>query len=415
MVAPASRALRLSPLALLLAVLLAPLAGCDKVALTAPTQSTITLFSSATVVPVNGSAEITANVIEQAGTPVQNGTLVTFTTTLGSVDPREARTNNGRVTVRFTAAGTSGRASVVAFSGSAQSDALEITVGAAAASRVVLNVTPGSLPVGGGTVTITATVTDENGNRLPGVPVTFTASSGTLLNGTVLTDPNGEARTTLTATRQTQVTASAGNQQAQVTIDVSTPVNLTLTAPSQSPTVGATTTFTVGVTAGTNSAPLREVTIDFGDGNRLSLGTPSGSVAVTHVYRAAGTYTVTATATDTTGAQTSTTTQVTVVPAGRPLVTLTVPGTVAANAIFTASVAVTQNPNNIGVDWVEFSFGDGNVKRVNSLQTTHAYGPTGNYNVRATVRFIDGQQASAEAGVRVVATLPTTGSSAGVR
>lgn len=401
MVTPAPRASRPFWLALSLLMLALPLAGCDKVALTAPTQSTITLFTNATVVALNGTTEITANVIESAGTPVQNGTLVTFTTTLGSIDPREVRTNNGRATVRFTAGGTSGRASIVAFSGSAQSDALEVSVGAAAASRIVLSVSPGALPVGGGTVTVTATVNDENGNRLPGVPVTFTATSGTLLNGTVLTDANGEARTTLTATRQSQVTATAGNQQAQVTVEVSTPVNLTLTAPSQSPTVGTAATFTVSVTAGTNSAPLREVTIDFGDGDRVSLGTPSGSVAVTHVYRAAGTYTVTATAVDTSGAQTSTTTQVTVVAAGRPLVTLTVPATAAANAIFTASVSVTQNPQNIGIDSVEFNFGDGNVKRVNSLQTTHAYGAAGNYNVRATVRFVDGQQASAEAGIRV--------------
>ena len=110
---------------------------------------------------------------------MQNGTLVTFTTTLGSVEPREVRTNDGKATARFVASSTSGKATIRAFSGSAQSEALELSVGAAAATRVVLNVTPGSLPVGGGTVTITATVNDENGNRLPGVPVTFTSSSGT--------------------------------------------------------------------------------------------------------------------------------------------------------------------------------------------------------------------------------------------
>lgn len=400
MVAPTSRVARLGWLLLSLAVAL-PLTGCDKVALTAPTQSTITLFTNATIVSLNGTAEITANVVEQAGTPVQNGTLVTFTSTLGAIEPREVRTNNGRVTVRFLAGGTSGKASVTAFSGSAQSDALEISVGGAAASRIVLSVSPGSLPVGGGVVTLTATVTDENGNRLPGVPVTFATSSGTLLNGTVLTDGLGEARNTLTANRQAQVTATAGNQQAQVTVEVNTPINLTLTAPSQSPTVGNAATFTVNVTASANSAPLREVTIDFGDGDRLSLGTPTGGVSVSHVYRAAGAYTVTATAFDTSGAQTSTTTQVTVVPVGRPLVSLTAPATIAANGIFTATVSVTQNTNNIGVDFVEFSFGDGNVKRVNSLQTTHAYGAAGNYNIRATVRFVDGQQASAEAGIRV--------------
>ena len=39
-------------------------AGCDKVPLTAPTGSTVTLFSNTTIVPVNGAADITATVIE---------------------------------------------------------------------------------------------------------------------------------------------------------------------------------------------------------------------------------------------------------------------------------------------------------------------------------------------------------------
>ena len=58
-------------------------AGCDKVPLTAPTGSTVTLFSNTTIVPVNGAADITATVVESGGTLVQNGTLVTFTTTIG--------------------------------------------------------------------------------------------------------------------------------------------------------------------------------------------------------------------------------------------------------------------------------------------------------------------------------------------
>src|SRR5512141_1376374 len=82
-------------------------AGCDKVPLLAPTGSVINLFATSSSVPLNGEIEIVANVIEQgvatsgsgtgtgggttstttagAGTPVQNGTLVTFTTTIGRI------------------------------------------------------------------------------------------------------------------------------------------------------------------------------------------------------------------------------------------------------------------------------------------------------------------------------------------
>src|SRR5262245_47156670 len=91
--------------------------ACDKVPLLAPTGTVITLFPAATTVPIDGQVEIVATVIENgttatppsgggtggggasggsgftsssntgAGTPVQNGTVVTFTTTLGRIEP----------------------------------------------------------------------------------------------------------------------------------------------------------------------------------------------------------------------------------------------------------------------------------------------------------------------------------------
>src|SRR5687767_10075493 len=72
------------------------LAACDKVPLLAPTQSTITLTVSTTALGVNGTAQVIATVIEQSGTPVQNGTVVTFTGSLGSFDPPESSTTNGK-------------------------------------------------------------------------------------------------------------------------------------------------------------------------------------------------------------------------------------------------------------------------------------------------------------------------------
>jgi hypothetical protein len=388
-------------------------AGCDKVPLTAPTGSVITLTSTATVLPLNGTADITANVIESAGTQVQNGTLVVFSSNLGTFDPAEARTNNGRVTVKYHAGGMSGTATIRATSGSttsggsstsgAQSSELQITIGAAAAARVVLNASPGTVPAGGGTVTLTAVVMDENGNRLVGVPVTFTSSSGTLLNATVLTDGNGEARTTLTTNQQSQVTVTAGAQTANLTVSVNAPINVSISASgSATPLAGQPVTFSVSASAGSGGAPLREVVVDFGDGQQQSLGTPSsGSVTVSHVYRNAGTYIATVTATDTSGQRASASTSVIVISAARPLVTLTVPASVTQNTIFTAQVSVAQNPNNLNVQSAEFNFGDGAVKRVNGLQTTHSYGTAGTYNIRATVTFTDGQQSVAEAGIRV--------------
>ena len=71
-------------------------AGCDKVPLLAPTSSTISVSAPTRVLPLGGSVEVTAMVLEQSGTPVQNGTTVLFTTSLGSVSPVEAQTRNGQ-------------------------------------------------------------------------------------------------------------------------------------------------------------------------------------------------------------------------------------------------------------------------------------------------------------------------------
>ena len=52
--------------------------------------------------PLGGSVDIIAQVIEPAGTPPQRGTLVSFTTSLGTLQPTEAETDTaGRAIVRF--------------------------------------------------------------------------------------------------------------------------------------------------------------------------------------------------------------------------------------------------------------------------------------------------------------------------
>src|ERR1051326_4626781 len=106
------------------ASLLVP-AACTKMPLVAPSGTVITLISTTNSLPVNGSADIIAVLIENgststttttppttpggtttstptgttgAGNPVHNGTVVSFTTTLGRVEPAEAKTTAGQVT-----------------------------------------------------------------------------------------------------------------------------------------------------------------------------------------------------------------------------------------------------------------------------------------------------------------------------
>ena len=155
----------------------------------------MTLFSNTTIVPVNGTADITATVIESGGTLVQNGTLVTFTTTIGQIDPAEARTRDGKVTVRLHAGTRSGRAVVRAFSGGVTSGDLSVDIGGAAAGSINLTANPSNVPASGGTSTLLAVVFDADGNRLPGVPVSFTSTAGTLSSTVVVTNSQGEATT----------------------------------------------------------------------------------------------------------------------------------------------------------------------------------------------------------------------------
>src|SRR5436190_16169477 len=94
--------------------------SCEKVPLLAPSGSSIQLISSTNVLPVNGTTEITAQLIEPAGTPPHSGTVVTFTTSLGTFQPATASTDvTGRASVTFLAGTQSGTANITALSGGA--------------------------------------------------------------------------------------------------------------------------------------------------------------------------------------------------------------------------------------------------------------------------------------------------------
>lgn len=94
--------------------------ACDSSPLVAPVGSTISIFSTATSLAPGGTAEISAIVIEEAGTPVHDGTLVYFNATLGTLNPAEAETRDGVAVTTFTAGTTTGTAQIAATSGGAE-------------------------------------------------------------------------------------------------------------------------------------------------------------------------------------------------------------------------------------------------------------------------------------------------------
>ena len=409
--------------------------SCDKVPLLAPTGSVITLFATANTVPSNGSMEIVATVIEQgtastttppatggttttpgtttpgttatstpgAGTPVHNGTVVTFTTTIGRIEPSEARTDNGQVRVTFFAGGQSGTAVITAFSGGASGKLENLRVGTAAVERVRLFASPQNLPSTGGVSDVQARPEDASGNALPGVTVTFSSDFGSLSSTTAVTDSTGVATTRLNTSRQSIVTARAGGQEATLTIGLAERTGIALTPPSTPPNAGQPTTIGVAVTA---TANVRDVIIDFGDNTRTSLGRLAGSTNISHTYLNAGTYILTGTAIAADGTQESVSSSVTVL-AQRPLaVTLTaappcaVRGT--TRVVFTAA---TSGGSPIEYIW---NFGDGTPEVSTTGATTDrvysASTPAGPLAVRVRVRALDAADGFGQTTITIAAT-----------
>jgi adhesin/invasin len=319
--------------------------SCDRVALMAPSGSTIVLTTDAQTLPLSGKTRIVAQVIEPAGTPPNKGTLVSFTTSLGTIVPAEAETDSGgRVAVAFIAGTLSGTATIMAVSGgvtTGTAGAAKIAVGAAAVGRIVVGAYPTIVSSQGGVSTITASVADTSGNALELVPVTFTTTAGTLASSSVLTDASGTASTTLNTSVEATVTATAGingtaapvtptpgatptpggststQVSGTVTIKVATTPTITITPPTGTLTAGSPLSFGLTITppAG-GTTTIREVRIDFGDGTDLSLGAIQGSTTVQHAYgnTEVRNFTIRVTVTDSLGFTTSAATVIVVQP-----------------------------------------------------------------------------------------------------
>ena len=103
----------------LLALSAALAVGCDSSPLVAPVASTISVSASSTTLAFGGTTEVSAYLVEEAGTLVQDGTVVRFSATFGRLDPEESKTRNGVARTTFTAGSTAGTAQIFAESGGA--------------------------------------------------------------------------------------------------------------------------------------------------------------------------------------------------------------------------------------------------------------------------------------------------------
>ena len=418
---------------------------CQKVPLLAPSGAVITLTASANALPVNTSTQIIAQVINASGFPPHSGTQVTFTTNLGSLQPANAETDvNGQAIATFNAGTANGTATITAISGGASasgSNAIKIAIGTAAVGRVNIVANPTVLPPTGGNSVLTATVFDINGNALSSAPVTFATNAGTLAQALVSTDKSGVATTTLQTTNTATVTANvgatggttppttsppgsttppsssggstSGQTSASVTITVAGAPTLVITPPTTAPSAGLPSSYTFAVTAATtNGSAIKDVTVDWGDGQTQDLGVVTGNAVVSHIYHAAGTYTIKGTVTDASGYQAVVQTAVTVNPATIPI-TITGP-TTPPGAGLPATFTITPGtlPAGDAILDVQINWGDGTVQDLGAISgattISHVFANAQTYIVTATVTDTGGTTRSTSTTVVVIATtLPT--------
>lgn len=191
----------------LLALALLPLAACDKATPVAPEGATLTLSANPTSVSsTTGTSTITVVARKANGTPLNPGTEIQLSTTLGTIDSVVRTNDSGVATAVLRGTGRAGMATVSATSGAIATPAtVEITLGVAA-GRVSLQATPSTVSVtdlGDGAavaVRLLALVRDDQGQPLQDALVNFSTETGVLQSGGAFkrTDANGQASDTLT-------------------------------------------------------------------------------------------------------------------------------------------------------------------------------------------------------------------------
>ncbi|MDI6738913.1 MAG: invasin domain 3-containing protein [Candidatus Edwardsbacteria bacterium] len=232
------------------------------------TAGSIILSAGQNTLTANGtsSTTITATVKDAMGQLMPNGTIVAFTTTMGSITT-SAVTANGVATANLTAGTATGADTVRASSGAANSQiVIGFVAGPAAAISLAVS-RPTIIPDGKDTTTITATVRDAYNNSVDaGTMVNFASTLGAISNVTA-TNSAGAASAVLTSgtkngTATVTVTAGTGSAQTSVVFsDASTTLTLVSSADTILANGQTTAVLTARLTVG--GLPIAGQTIGF--------------------------------------------------------------------------------------------------------------------------------------------------------
>jgi len=179
-----------------------------------------------------------------------------------------------------------------------------------------------------------------------------------------------------------------------------------ITPPATPPSAGLPAAFAFVVTAAANNgSSVRNLTVVWGDGQTQDLGAITGSATVAHVYRSAGSYSITASVTDSSGNVVNVSTFVTVL---APVLTLTItPPSTAPSAnlpatfTFAATAPAGDAVRNVTVNWVDGTANQ-DLGAISSTTVSHVFKSTGTYPITGTVLDVGGNTVTVSTSVTVI-------------
>jgi adhesin/invasin len=165
------------------------------------TRPTLIVTATPNNIPVGGTAEVTVIARNADNTPVGAGQEVILTSSLGTITPSRPRTrSDGTATATLNAGNQAGTATITAILGTSEAETVDVTI-RDAATDISLQADPQTITDSDNVITLTAFVTNSQGQPLQGAPVTFRSDKGNLeTTGVVFTDTNGVATNDLTVT-----------------------------------------------------------------------------------------------------------------------------------------------------------------------------------------------------------------------
>lgn len=285
----------------LLSVCLLVLAACDKSSPVAPSGTVVSVSVNPSKIALDGAATVRVVAVRPNGTPVTPGTLVTFTTSLGTIDTSVATDAQGVAVATLRGDGRRGTATVTVRTGSVEAQTAEVTIGLDGA-QITLQASPSTVVETGARVDLLSIVFDEDGNPLANGQVVFSAEVGRLDSGgsIVTSSTTGEARDTLRITETELNALTVDSFQVQATSPRAGGGSATATATirvQRKPVANFIFTVTRLSAAFTDTSTSNPTSWlwDFGDGETSQARNP------THTYSAPGTYLVTLQATNSAG------------------------------------------------------------------------------------------------------------------